>query len=454
MSIEITANDAVATRGHWSNRWAFILVMAGSAVGLGNIWRFPYMTGSNGGSAFVLVYLACLLAVGFSLLVAEIMLGRRARANSVTSFARVAHESGAHPLWGKVGWLSIVSVFCIFSFYTVVAGWVMEYTMRAAVGFAGITAEQASSGFKTLLSSPDILIFWHTVFVLMTGGVVIFGVTKGIERANCFMMPALFLILVSMLAYTMFSADLPAAFNFMFRFDIEKINQSVILSALGQAFFTLSVGNGTMIVYGSYLKSETAIPRTSLYVVAADTLIAIMAGLVIFAIVFAQGLKPDFGPGLLLGTLPLAFSTMPGGHLLGFSFFILVVFAAWTSSISMLEPLAALLIERFQFSRKKAVISICFCVWLVGIAACLSFNHWQDVTLFGLGAFDLLDSLSGKILMPLSGFLIAIFCGWIVKREVVRSELRLGDTAYFAWEWTIRIIAPIAILAIGINALQ
>lgn len=453
MEATIQHVQSSAPRSYWSNRWAFILVTAGSAVGLGNIWRFPYMAGTQGGSAFVLVYLGCLLAVGLSLLIAEIMLGRSGHADGISSFVNVAKQSNAHPLWGKIGWVGILSVFCILSFYTVVAGWVMEYTVRAAAGFQGLTANEASLGFEKLLANPLKLIGWHTVFVLMTAGVVIRGVTAGIEQANRFMMPALFFILLGMLLYTAASADMSSAFTFMFKFDLSKIDHNVILSALGQAFFTLGLGNGTMIVYGSYLKKDTDIPRTSLYVVLIDTLIAIMASLVIFAIVFSQNLQPGQGPGLLLGTLPLAFATMPGGYLVGFAFFILVVFAAWTSAISISETLSAALIERFHFTRKKAVLLITLCSWLVGVAACLSFNHWSDVQLFGLSIFDFLDSLSSKILMPLSGLLIALFCGWIVNQKIIRSELKLNDTLHKTWLWMVRLVAPLAIIAIFINVM-
>lgn len=452
-SMQAYSNDVlVSPRNHWTSRWAFILVTAGSAVGLGNIWRFPYMTGTQGGSAFVLVYLICLLAVGLSLLIAEVVLGRRGRADGVSSFANVAKDSKVHALWGKIGWVGVLSVFCILSFYTVVGGWIMEYMVRASAGFEGITAEQAKAGFTDLLASPVTLIFWHTVFVAMTGGVVIFGVTSGIERANRFMMPALFFILLGILVYAIFSADMPSALKFMFQFSPEKIDRSVILSALGQAFFTLGLGNGTMIVYGSYLKPEIDIARSALYVVVIDTLIAVMASLAIFAIVFAQNLPPEAGPGLLLGTLPLAFAAMPAGHLVGFAFFILVVFAAWTSAISICETLSAVLIERFKLTRKRAVVLVSVSSWLVGLGACLSFNHWSEFKILGLGIFDFLDSLSSKVLMPMSGLLIAIFCGWVAKRELLQSELKLTQTIYRAWEWAMKWLVPLAIIAIFLNA--
>lgn len=448
-------SNVTTTRSHWSSRWAFILVTAGSAVGLGNIWRFPYMASTQGGSAFVLIYLGCLLAIGLSLLMAEVMIGRRGRADGVTSFANIAQESNAHPFWRKVGWVGVLSVFCIISFYTVVAGWIMEYTVRAAIGFNGITAEQASAGFAQLLANPTTLIFWHTVFNLMTAGVVALGVTAGIERANRFMMPALLGILLLMFVYAAFAADIPSAIAFMFKFDASKINQSVVISALGQAFFTLGLGNGTMIVYGSYLKSDTDIPRASLYVVLIDTLIAIMVGVVIFAIVFAQkNLSPETGgPGLLLGTLPLAFGAMPGGRFIGLAFFILVVFAAWTSAISIFETLTAVFIERLKLSRKKAVALVSVSTWVVGVAACLSFNEWKEIQFFGLGIFDCLDTLSSKILMPLSGLLIALFCGWVMNRSIIHNELRLNNVSYLAWVWIMRLIAPVAIVAIFISAL-
>ncbi|WP_374326254.1 sodium-dependent transporter [Azonexus sp.] len=440
-------------RAHWSNRWAFFLVTVGSAVGLGNIWKFPYMTGSNGGSAFVLVYLACILAIGVPLLMAETLLGRRGQGNPVATMRVLADEAGATRWWQVIGLIGIVGAFIILSFYSVVAGWVLEYTWRAASGFAALPKEAFADAFGALLASPGKLIFWHTVFMALTAAVVLGGVTSGIERANKIMMPALFAILVFLVGYGALAADLPAAFRFLFHFDPSAINRGVLFAAMGHAFFTLSLGMGAIITYGSYLGREVSIPRTCLAIAAADTGVALLAGLSIFAIVFAQGLEPAAGPGLLLQTLPLAFSQMPGGHVVGLVFFVLVVFAAWTSAISLLEPGVSLLVERFDLGRKAAVTLLSSGVWLLGVAVALSFNEWSAFSLFGLGLFDLLDTLTTKIMMPLAGLLIALFAAWTMKRAHVEEEVGLRGGAFRLWYGVVRYVSPVAIVLIFLNVI-
>lgn len=440
-------------RAHWSSRWAFFLVTVGSAVGLGNIWKFPYMTGSNGGSAFVLVYLACILIIGVPLLMAETLLGRRGQGNPVMTMRVLADEAGASRWWQVIGLIGIVGAFIILAFYSVVAGWVLEYTWRAGLGFAVQPKEAFADAFGALLASPGRLIFWHTVFMALTAAVVLGGVTSGIERANKIMMPALFGILVFLVAYGAIAADLPAAFRFLFHFDPSAINRGVLFSAMGHAFFTLSLGMGAIITYGSYLGREVSIPRTCLAIAAADTGVALLAGLSIFAIVFAQGLEPAAGPGLLLQTLPLAFSQMPGGHVVGLVFFVLVVFAAWTSAISLLEPGVTLLVERFDLGRKAAVLLLSTGIWLLGVAVALSFNEWSAFSLFGLGLFDLLDTLTTKIMMPLAGLLIALFTAWAMKRAHVEEEVGLRGGAFRLWFGVVRYVSPVAIVLIFLNVI-
>jgi len=354
----------------WSSRWDFILVSAGSAVGLGNIWKFPDMTGSYGGSAFVLVYLACLVIIGLPLLMAETLLGRRGRGNPLDAMGALAREAGAGAWWKILGGIGMVGALLILAFYSVVAGWILEYMVRAFSGFAGITGASAATAFTALLADPLTMAAWHTVFMAMTVVIVARGVTGGIEQANRIMMPLLLVIVLVLIAYGLVAADLPAALRFMFRFDARQITPTVILAAMGHAFFTLSLGMGAIMVYGSYLERNVSIARTCIYVAAADTLIALLAGLAIFAIVFAQGLAPAAGPGLILQTLPLAFSQMPFGQVIGVLFFVLVVFAAWTSSISMLEPFVAFLIEHFSIRRARAAWATGIAVWLLGLAVC------------------------------------------------------------------------------------
>ena len=446
-------NSPSIARAHWSNRWAFILVTAGSAVGLGNIWKFPYMTGTNGGSAFVLVYLACIVAIGIPLLMAETLLGRRGQGNPVDSMRTVVAEAGASRLWHIVGLIGILGAVLILSFYSVVAGWILDYLVQATHGFKGMDNDDLSAAFAGLLADPVRLIAWHTVFMVLNVAVVAKGVTSGIERANKIMMPALFVILLILLGYGLTAADMPAAFRFMFHFDAKAISSGVILSAMGHAFFTLSLGMGAIMTYGSYLDSDTSIPRTCLYITLADTVVALMAGLSIFAIVFAQGLEPAAGPGLILQTLPLAFSHMPMGETVGILFFVLLSFAAWTSSISLIEPPTALLVEHFAIRRPLAVAVVGFVAWLLGIAVALSFNDWSGFTIFGLSIFDLLDSLTTKIMMPLAGLLIAIFVGWVMKRADVEQEIAMSAGHFRLWFNVLRYVAPVAIVLIFLNVI-
>ncbi|WP_415036183.1 sodium-dependent transporter [Azonexus sp.] len=449
---QVQAQASVA-RAHWSSRWGFFLVTVGSAVGLGNIWKFPYMTGSNGGSAFVLVYLACILIIGVPLLMAETLLGRRGQASPVGTMRALVAEAGAQRFWVVIGYVGIIGSFLILAFYSVVAGWVLEYTWQAAGGFAAASKEVFAQAFADLLANPARLIFWHSLFMAMTAVVVLGGVTAGIERANKIMMPGLFAILLFLVGYGAYAADLPAAWRFLFHFDASALNRGVLFAAMGHAFFTLSLGMGAIITYGSYLDRDTSIPKICLQVAVADTVVALLAGLSIFSVVFAQGLAPEAGPGLLLQTLPLAFSQMPGGQAIGFLFFVLVVFAAWTSSISLLEPSVTLLVERFAMGRRQAVLCVTLAIWLLGVAVAFSFNDWKGFSLFGLGLFDLLDTATTKFLMPLAGLLIALFTAWVMRRADVAEEIGLRGAAFVFWYRVLAFVSPVAILIIFLHVL-
>lgn len=411
------------------------------------------MTGTNGGSAFVLIYLLCILGIGVPLLMAETMLGRRGQGNPIATMATLAREAGAGSYWKIIGIIGVSGALMILSFYSVVAGWILEYNVRAFSGFHGLTKAAAEAGFGNLLADPLRMVGWHTVFMVLTIAVVAGGVTSGIERANKVMMPALFVIVLVIIAYGMVAADMPAAVRFMFHFDPSQVTRDVVFSAMGHSFFTLSVGMGAIMTYGSYLDRQTSISRTCIYIALADTAIALLAGLAIFAIVFAQGLEPAAGPGLILQTLPLAFSQMPAGEVIGPLFFLLVVFAAWTSSISLLEPAVALCIEKFAVPRKLAAWGVGVPVWLLGIAVCLSFNDWAGIKLFGLNIFDLLDTLTTKFMMPLSGLLIAVFVGWVMHRAHVRDEIALTGTSYHLWLNVLRFVSPIAITVIFLHVI-
>ena len=437
-------------RSHWSSRWSFILATAGSAIGLGNIWKFPYMTGVNGGSAFVLVFLACIAVVGIPLMMCEIMLGRRAQRNPVDGMAALAKEAGAPMRWKWVGIVGLVAGLLILAFYSIIAGWVLDYVVRAASGdFKGIDGAMAQSQFDAFLAAPLELGLWHSLFIVMTMSVVARGVNSGLEKANNILMPALFAILLVLLGYSLAVGDFASSAHFMFAPDFSKVTPVAVLSALGHAFFSLSLGMGAVMVYGSYLQRHVSIARTSLFVALADTGVGLLVGLAIFALVFANGLEPAAGPGLIFQTLPIAFGKMPGGSFIGTLFFLLVAFAAWTSAISLVEPAIAWITENTRLTRLQAAWLIGLTDWALGIAVLLSFSAWKDVRLlFGLSIFDTLDKLTTNILLPLGGLLMALFAGWVMKTQHVQEELNVGAWPYRLWRFTIRFVSPLAIIAI------
>jgi NSS family neurotransmitter:Na+ symporter len=446
-------NQSASPRSSWSNRWAFILVTIGSSVGLGNIWKFPYMAGSQGGSAFVLVYLMCVLLIGLPLLIAEILIGRRGRGNPVSAMLNTAEESGSSAVWGLLGWVGMLGALLILSYYSVVAGWIVDYLYKSLTGFRVETEEAARQSFEALQGNPFQLGLWHTVFLALTVGVVARGVVSGIEVANKILMPGLFLILVLLTLWGWKVGDMSAAWHFRFDFKFEEITSSVILAAVGHAFFSLSLGMGAIMAYGSYLDKKSSIAHTSLWVVAAGTLVGLLAGLAIFSLTFRYGLEPSAGPGLILQTLPLAFSHMPGGGVFSIFFFLLVLFAAWTSAISLVEPFVAWLTECMDVHRFIAAWGTGLAVWLLGLGVCLSLNRWAEHKLFGFNLFDALDYLTSRLIMPLSGLAIAIFVGWVMNRTAVQEEMRLHSGGFFVWYQILRYLTPLAILLVFFHVL-
>ncbi|MBQ93767.1 MAG: sodium-dependent transporter, partial [Marinobacter sp.] len=368
-----------AQRGLWSSRLAFILAATGSAVGLGNIWKFPYVTGENGGGAFVLVYLLCIAVVGIPIMMAEVMIGRRGGRSPVKSLSLIAQHDRLKPAWKLVGAIGILAGFLILSFYSVIGGWAISYVGTTASGqLAGQSADTVGAIFSGLLSDPTKLLAWHTLFMAMVMVVVVRGVRSGLERAVSILMPALFVLLLIVVGYAMTTGHFGQAAAFLFQPDFSKLTTSGILVALGHAFFTLSLGMAVMMAYGSYLPKNISIAKTSITVSVIDTGVALLAGLAIFPIVFANGLEPGAGPGLIFQTLPLAFGQMPMGSLFGTLFFVLLIFAAWTSGISLLEPIVEWLEERKGMNRTVSTLGAGFVCWGLGIASILSLNLWSD----------------------------------------------------------------------------
>ncbi|MFD1007209.1 sodium-dependent transporter [Oceanisphaera ostreae] len=437
----------------WSSRLTFILAATGSAVGLGNIWKFPYITGVHGGGAFVLVYLACILVIGLPLLMAEVMIGRRGRQNPASSMANLAREFRVSRHWRLLGWLGVVSGFMILSFYTVVAGWGLSYIFDSAKGaFDGASSEQVGAHFGRLLADPGALIFWGTLVLLITLGVVVRGVKKGLEKAVNAMMPGLFILLLVLVGYAMTTGYFMQGLHFLFNPDFSKLSGTSILVALGHAFFTLSLAGGGMMTYGSYLPKKVSIAKTAIIIGILDTLVALLAGMVIFPLVFANGLEPGSGPGLLFVTLPIAFGQMPLGGLFGMIFFIMLSVAALTSAISLIEPAVAWMTDKYRVSRLRACLMSGLVMWVLSLGTVFSFNIWEQHTLFGKTFFGVLDYLTSGWFLPLGGLFIAIFAGWIMTRQATEEELGRG-LGYRLWYYTIRYISPVAIVIMFLNAI-
>lgn len=463
------AQKRESLHGQWSGRWAFVLAATGSAVGLGNIWKFPYITGENGGGAFVLVYLLCIAVIGIPIMIAEVMLGRRGRRSPINTMRHLAWDEMRSPHWQYLGWAGMIAGFLILSYYSVIAGWALAYFFRTAAGtFTGVTADGANSIFSGLVSDPERLLAWHTIFMVMTIVVVARGVRSGLEQAVRYLMPALFVLLVVLVGYAMNTDSFAAGLSFLFTPDfhallykadaagVEHLSWNSVLIALGHAFFTLSLGMGAIMIYGSYLPERTSIAKTSIMIAGMDTLVALLAGMAIFPIVFANGLEAGAGPGLIFQTLPIAFGHMPGGAFFGSLFFLLLTFAAWTSAISLIEPAVTWMVENHGVNRIYASVWSGIATWLLGVGTVLSFNvlSGEEYQLFGKTFFDLLDYLTANLMLPLGGLFIALFAGWQMRRRSNLDELGMGDGPGFRlWFFLIRYITPLAVVVVFLNAI-
>jgi len=440
--------------GHWSSRWAFIMAAAGSAVGLGNIWKFPYITGQNGGGTFVLVYLVTITVIAVPIMMAEVMLGRRGRQSPINTMRELAREAGASHGWVVMGAVGILAGFLILSYYSVVAGWALAYVFKTALGsFTGQSGQAIGGMFADHISSPWVLLFWHSVMILMTMVVVSRGVRSGLEQAVRWMMPGLFILLLILVGYAMSTGGFARGIEFLFK--PSAITPASVLVAMGHAFFTLSLGMGAIMMYGSYLSENTSIAKTIFAVAGLDTLVALLAGIAIFPLVFAYDLPPGAGPGLIFSTLPIAFGAMPGGAFFGTLFFVLLVFAAWTSSISLIEPAVAWLVENHGFTRIRAAVAAGVATWLMGVVTVLSFNYWEQYKFLGKTAFEVLDFLTANIMLPLGGLAIAVFTAWFMSRQVVRNELAIQDRRlHELWYFVLRYVSPVGILIVFLSLLD
>ena len=447
----MTTSTMKKSHSQWSSRIGFMLAAAGSAVGLGNIWKFPYMAGEMGGSAFVLTYLIFMFVIGLPILVMEWLIGRRGQKNPIHTMEDVAASEGRSRSWRWVGIIGVLGSFLILSFYSVIGGWATDYIFLAGKGvFLNANGEITGQIFTDFLGNVNHLLTWHTVFMAATAFIVAMGVGAGLERACKVMMPGLGILLLILVAYAAYVSG-PAfgeSFKFLFTPNWSAINGTAVLAALGHAFFSLSLGMGIMMAYGSYLGKDVNLLSTARTVVILDVLVAMLSGLAIFPLVFANGLQPGSGPGLIFVTLPIAFGNMAGGTILGVLFFIFLTFAALTSSISLLEPTVELLEEKTPLGRKAATIVSSVIIWALGIACLLAFNEWADVKLFNKNIFDLLDYLTSKIMLPVTGLGTILFGGWMMKQTLIKQELNLSPTWFTVWTFLTRFIIPIAVILI------
>ena len=446
-------------RGNFGSKLGVILASAGSAVGLGNIWRFPYETGNHGGAAFILIYLGCILLLGLPIMIAEFLIGRHSQANTARAYQILAPGTQ----WRWVGRMGVLAGFLILGYYSVVAGWTLEYIFEAVSNsFAGKTPAEFISSFQSFSSNPWRPALWLTLFLLATHFIIVKGVEKGIEKSSKIMMPTLFIIILILVGC---SVTLPGAgkgIEFLLKPDFSKVDGNVFLGAMGQAFFSLSLGMGCLCTYASYFSKNTNLTRTAFSVGIIDTFVAVLAGFIIFPAAFSVGIQPDAGPSLIFITLPNVFQQAFSGipilaYIFSVMFYVLLALAALTSTISLHEVVTAYLHEEFNFTRGKAARLVTTGCILLGILWSLSLGVTKEFTIFGLGMFDLFDFVTAKLMLPLGGLLISIFTGWYLDKKLVWSEITNNGTlkvpTYKLIIFILKYVAPIAISVIFINEL-
>ena len=446
---------------NWSSRLTFLMASVGFAVGLGNIWRFPYVVGESGGSAFIFVYLLFAFGIGVPLVMSEWTIGRGGAgvASASGSIRSVARQGGVSERWGAVGGIAVLAVFMLMLFYTTIAGWTLDYFVLGLTGsFNDIDAEGSQLLFAGLMIDPLRMAFWHTIVVILTVFINSRGIHGGIEKAVNILMPALFVSLVLMVLYAGFVGDFKGTIEFLLTPDFSRLSADTMLVALGQAFFSIGIAMAVMITYGSYLSRDTSIPENAFIVVTADTLVALLAGFAIFPLVFAHGMAPDAGTGLVFQTLPIAFGGLPAGQLFSSIFFLLLMAAAITSCIGNFAPVAAWTEERFGLSHAKASLLAGCALWLIGLGSVFSFNLLADFhpLAFVPGfeertIYDSLDFIMSNVLLPIGAFLTAIFIGWIVAPDRTQGEMGLeAGFGFRLWQFLIRYVVPIAVAIIFI----
>ncbi len=441
-------------RDGFTSKFGILCAAAGSAVGLGNIWRFPYVVGESGGAAFLLIYLGLVVLLGIPVMLSELLIGRRGQRNAFGSFRLLAPGKK----WWLVGVMGIAAAFMILAFYSTIAGWTLEYLIKAfSNSFSGKSSDELGAMFQVFHTQAFRPLVWQVIFMAMTAGIILGGVRKGIEKYTKVLMPFLVVLLLIMAIRALTLPGAMGGLSFLFKPDFSEINSRVFLSALGQAFFSLSIGMGTLITYGSYINKKNNLNNIAIEVSVVDTLIAILAGVAIFPAVFAFGLDPAEGPGLIFHVLPNIFQQMPGGYFFAVIFFLLLVIAALTSSISILEVVVAYLVEELKIVRSKATLLATVAALFVGLFCTLSFGALKDVTLGSLSIFGVLDFTASNILLPLGGLFIVLFVGWYLKDSDVKDELSNGGLLklkiYRLFRFVLRFIAPVAIAIVFMHSI-
>ena len=440
----------------WSSEYTFVIAAIGAAVGLGNIWRFPYLAGQSGGGAFVLIYLIFVIVLGVPLIMGELALGRHGRKSPVETMHKLT--DGTHSsIWRSIGWLSVSLPLVTMGFYAVVTGWVLDYIIKMLTGnFKNITGDGSTEYLSILQHSWSYMLLLNTGFLIAVGIIVALGIKRGLETTVKVLMPALFAILVVMAIYALATGDAGKALEFLFKPDFSKVTTDVVIAALGQALFSLAIGSGALLTYGAYLPETVKIKKTAGMIAGADTLVALLAGLAIFPIVFQYGLTPSEGPGIIFVSLPIAFGQMNGGIIIGVLFFVLLFFAAFTSGLSLIEPIVSVF-ENKGYSRKKAVIGVSLFCWFLSSLSALSFNILQNQRplefislLVGKNIFQTLDFAVSSIFLPLNVLLISIFLGWVLSRKVLLEQFgfKQTDIGYILWSFSMKFLTPLACILI------
>jgi NSS family neurotransmitter:Na+ symporter len=442
-----------AKTAYWGSYLGFILACIGAAVGLGNIWKFPYMTGTQGGGAFVLIYLASIFAIAIPIAAAELLIGRGGQSDAVTSIRNLSPSRNLARAYGWLGGIAVLGAFVLLTFYAVIAGWVSAYVVSAASGnLSGLSVETSGRLFSDLVSQADTMIAHQILFLVFLGMILVRKLSSGIERANLVLMPALIAMLIGIAIYGAAIGDLSAALAFLFTPDFSKITPEVVQSAIGHGFFSVGVGAAMLITYGAYLDKSVDLGKTAILIALADTAIALLAGIGIFSIVFGQSLDAASGPGLIFTTLPLAFSQLPGGGFIALVFFVLVYFAALTSGLSLAEVIIRWAENKFSWGRKRATLAMLGLTFIVGLATVFSFNIWQDVRLTSTGVlayktlFDVKDYLVTAYIMPLGGLGAIMFASWVIPRDTAQQALGSKPFLFTLWLWSSRLLAPIGII--------